>query len=129
MRRPGRSARWPEIAEASGRLVSQWPRQARGFHRAAWDDLGITLDVAVEPVEAALAAWGGRADAWFLDGFAPAANPEMWSEAVLRLVADRSAPGARLATYTVAGAVRRGLEARGFVLGAKAGLRSKARAA
>src|SRR5690606_27910631 len=56
----------------------------------------------------------GQADAWFLDGFSPAANPEMWRPRVLDLVAARSAPGARLATFSAAGAVRRGLAEAGF---------------
>ncbi len=63
-----------------------------------------------------MSAWSGAADAWFLDGFAPARNPQMWTAEVLNLVAARSAPGARLATFTVAGAVRRGLEAAGFAV-------------
>ena len=64
--------------------------------------------------EAALEAWSGRADAWFLDGFAPARNPAMWSPALMRLVARRSAPGARAATYTVAQDVRGALAEAGF---------------
>ena len=65
----------------------------------------------------ALEAWSGAADTWFLDGFSPALNPGMWSPEVLDGVAARSAPGARLATFTVAGAVRRGLAERGFQVG------------
>jgi tRNA 5-methylaminomethyl-2-thiouridine biosynthesis bifunctional protein len=56
------------------------------------------------------------ADAWFLDGFAPARNPQMWRPEVLAAIAARSAPGARLATFTVAGAVRRGLQDAGFTV-------------
>lgn len=62
----------------------------------------------------ALDQWSGAADAWFLDGFSPALNPGMWSDAVLDGMAARSAPGARVATFTVAGTVRRGLAERGF---------------
>jgi hypothetical protein len=77
-------------------------------------DLRATLDLAVMEASEALGAWSGPADAWFLDGFAPARNPEMWSDSLMALVARRSAPGARAATYTVAGQVRRGLAAAGF---------------
>ena len=63
-----------------------------------------TLDLAVMDVGQALESWDGAADAWFLDGFSPALNPGMWSDAVLEGVAARSAPGASLATFTVAGA-------------------------
>jgi tRNA 5-methylaminomethyl-2-thiouridine biosynthesis bifunctional protein len=65
------------------------------------------------------------ADAWFLDGFSPAVNPQMWREEVLALVAARSAPGARVATFTVAGAVRRGLAAQGFSVDKRPGFGRK----
>jgi len=105
---------WPELAGPAQRLLEVWPRATPGFHRAALEDLGVTLDLAVGDAAEVLGRWSGQADAWFLDGFAPSANPGMWSDAVLDAVAARSAPGARAATFTVAGAVRRGLQARGF---------------
>lgn len=61
-------------------------------------------------------AWRGRADAWYLDGFAPARNPQMWEPGLLGAVGAASAPDSVAATYSVAGAVRRGLEAAGFTL-------------
>jgi tRNA 5-methylaminomethyl-2-thiouridine biosynthesis bifunctional protein len=106
--------RWPELADLAARLTAQWPGQAGGPHRVELPDLGVILDVAVGEAADALAAWSGRADAWFLDGFAPARNPAMWRDEVLALVAARSAPGAAAATFTVAGQVRRGLAAAGF---------------
>lgn len=109
-------ARWPEIADLAALLASRWPGRARGFHRVELPELGAILDLAVMPVEEALAAWTGRADAWFLDGFSPALNPQMWSEAVMAAIAARSTPDARAATFTVAGAVRRGLQAAGFAI-------------
>ena len=106
-------ASWPELAELAGPLLDRWPRAA-GAHRIEWPALGAVLDVVVAEAAEALGGWDGRADAWFLDGFAPSRNPEMWRPEVLALVARRSASAARLATFTVAGAVRRGLEAAGF---------------
>ncbi|MBX3482787.1 tRNA (5-methylaminomethyl-2-thiouridine)(34)-methyltransferase MnmD, partial [Phenylobacterium sp.] len=88
-------SRWPELAEVVALLTARWPGRARGRHRVDLPELSATLDLAVMDVEPALAGWQGRADAWFLDGFAPSANPQMWSEEVLGLVAARSAPGAR----------------------------------
>jgi tRNA 5-methylaminomethyl-2-thiouridine biosynthesis bifunctional protein len=108
--------RWPELADLTARLVGRWPGQARGLHRVEFPDLGVILDVVVADVAEALEAWSGRADAWFLDGFAPARNPAMWRDDVLALVAARSAPGATAATFTVAGSVRRGLAAAGFAV-------------
>ncbi len=63
---------------------------------------------------AMLPGWAGTADAWFLDGFAPARNPELWEDALLSQVFAHTAPGGTAATYTAAGAVRRGLAAAGF---------------
>ena len=107
-------ATWPAIAEAADALIERLPRRAAGFHRIELDAYGATLDLALMDVEAALASWSGKADAWFLDGFAPARNPRMWSDAVLAAIARRSAAGARLATFTVAAGVRCGLAAAGF---------------
>ena len=63
-----------------------------------------------------LPRWEGRADAWFLDGFAPAKNPELWEPALMAEVAAHTAPGGSFATYTAAGAVRRALAAAGFAV-------------
>ncbi len=109
-------AAWPELADLAQILIARWPRRAPGFHRVDWPELGATLDLAVGDVLWALEDWDGRADAWFLDGFSPAKNPLMWRPPVLAAVAARSAPGASLGTFTVAGAVRRALADAGFAV-------------
>ena len=63
-----------------------------------------------------LPAWDGMADAWFLDGFAPARNPELWEPALLGAVADHTLPGGTCATYSAAGAVRAALSDAGFAV-------------
>jgi tRNA 5-methylaminomethyl-2-thiouridine biosynthesis bifunctional protein len=103
-----------ELADLAAPLLAQWPRRASGFHRIDWPDLGATLDLAIGEAAWALDQWSGRADAWFLDGFSPAKNPQMWRGEVLAGIAAHCAPGARAATFTVAGAVRRGLQEAGF---------------
>lgn len=117
-------ARWPELKLLADRLLDRWPT-GPGFHRVDWPELNASLDVAHGEALPSVNAWSGRADAWFLDGFAPARNPEMWSEPLLRAVAARSAPGARAATFTVAGAVRRGLQAAGFMVEKRPGFGRK----
>ena len=112
---------WPELAEAALALTEAWPERTPGFHRVDLPGFHAVLDVAVGDVDWALDQWSGAADAWFLDGFSPALNPGMWSETVMDRIAARSAPGARVATFTVAGAVRRGLSERGFVVEKKPG--------
>lgn len=109
-------AYWPELSDISRDLVGCWPGRARGRHRVDLPAFGAILDVAVMDVRDALTGWTGRADAWFLDGFSPSLNPQMWTDEVLGLVAARSAPGARAATFTVAGQVRRGLAQAGFTV-------------
>ena len=107
---------WPELAEATQALFDAWPDATPGFHRLDLPAFNATLDLAVGDVGWALSQWTGQADAWFLDGFAPSTNPGMWSDAVMDGIAACSAPGARVATFTVAGAVRRGLAERGFAV-------------
>lgn len=116
--------RWPELAGAAAPLVARWPGRARGFHRVEMPG-DIIVDVAVMEAAEALRRWPGAADAWFLDGFSPALNPAMWTDEVLGLVAARSAPGARAATFTVAGQVRRGLSAAGFAVEKRPGFGRK----
>lgn len=109
-------SRWPDLALATAALLSGWPAATPGFHRIDLPGFDAGLDLAIGPVEWALTEWSGRADAWFLDGFSPATNPDMWSGSVMDAIAARSAPDARVATFTVAGDVRRRLSERGFVV-------------
>lgn len=74
----------------------------------------VTLRVIEGDARQTLPVWGGTADAWFLDGFSPARNPEMWESDLLAQVAGHMAPGATLASYTAAGHVRRALAAAGL---------------
>lgn len=116
---------WPELAATAEALTARWPGRARGRHRLDMPEYDAVLDLAVLDAAEALTGWSGRADAWFLDGFSPALNPQMWSDEVLGLVAQRSAPGARAATFTVAGQVRRGLAAAGFTVEKRPGFGRK----
>ena len=118
-------AHWPELGDAAQILLDHWPGRARGFHRIDLPGFDAVLDLAIMDVVEALEAWDGAADAWFLDGFSPALNPAMWRDEVLAAVAARSAPGARAATFTVAGAVRRGLQAAGFEIAKRPGFGRK----
>lgn len=105
-----------ELASLSAELAAAWPDPTPGFHRLRLGDGRVRLTLLMGDAALTLGQLVGRIDAWFLDGFAPARNPEMWSDNLFREVARLSMPGARLATFTVAGQVRRGLAAAGFVL-------------
>jgi tRNA U34 5-methylaminomethyl-2-thiouridine-forming methyltransferase MnmC len=74
----------------------------------------VKLNVIMGDARQTLPGWEGQADAWFLDGFSPAKNPELWSADLMAAVAAHTVPGGTCATYTAAGFVRRGLQAAGF---------------
>jgi tRNA 5-methylaminomethyl-2-thiouridine biosynthesis bifunctional protein len=118
-------AAWPKLAPIADAMLARWPGRRAGYHRAEFPEISASLDVAILDAAAALEAWDGRADAWFLDGFSPAVNPDMWRDEVMALVAARSAPGARIATYTVAGQVRRALAASGLAAQRRPGFGAK----
>jgi tRNA U34 5-methylaminomethyl-2-thiouridine-forming methyltransferase MnmC len=103
--------RWPSLATRAGALVAAWGSGARDIRLP-----GLRLRVIEGDARATLPCWTGRADAWFLDGFAPARNPEMWEAALLAAVARHTAPGGTFATYSAAGAVRARLAAAGFAV-------------
>ena len=105
---------WPDIAEFATAILDRWPKARRGFHYMDFPQWGVSLTLALMDVRTALSAWEGQADAVFLDGFSPTLNQDMWAEDVLASVAAKARLGTRLATFTVAGFVRRGLQAAGF---------------
>ncbi len=82
--------------------------------RSVLDGPDFDLRVIVGDARETLPVWEGRADAWFLDGFSPAKNPELWSPELMTQVAAHTLPGGTAATYTAAGFVRRGLAEAGF---------------
>ncbi|MEI4484827.1 tRNA (5-methylaminomethyl-2-thiouridine)(34)-methyltransferase MnmD [Frigidibacter sp. MR17.14] len=102
---------FPEVAEVSPGLVAAWQRGARRFAVGPAD-----VEILEGDARAVLPGWQGRAEAWFLDGFSPAKNPEMWGEDLMAEVGRHTAPGGSFATYTAAGFVRRGLAAAGFAV-------------
>ncbi|NLC20613.1 MAG: tRNA (5-methylaminomethyl-2-thiouridine)(34)-methyltransferase MnmD, partial [Halomonadaceae bacterium] len=104
---------WPELATRAERLVQQWPEPVAGVHRLLLDER-VTLDLHFGDAAERLALLDGQVDAWFLDGFAPAKNPEMWRPELFTALAAASRPGATFATFTCAGIVKRGLAAVGF---------------
>lgn len=107
-------AHFPELASLAGELRSVWPPSAAGFHPRHFDNGCVSLLLLFGSAEQAFAELDASVDAWYLDGFAPAKNPEMWTDNLFSQLARLSAPEATLATFTAAGFVRRGLEAHGF---------------
>ena len=113
-----------ELQALAEKLLAAWPPLIPGFHTIALDDQ-VTLTLAFGDIRQMLATVHGTCDAFYLDGFAPDRNPEMWSEDTLKKIADLAAPGARLSSWCVAGEVRRSLAEAGFNVSKRAGFGGK----
>lgn len=107
---------FPEIADLSAQIIERWPHRAFGTHRRWFARDGFCLTILIGDALESLQGLRGAFDCWLLDGFAPAKNPQMWSGPVMQELARLSAPGARAATYSVAGPVRTALSEAGFAL-------------
>ncbi|MBN8607349.1 MAG: bifunctional tRNA (5-methylaminomethyl-2-thiouridine)(34)-methyltransferase MnmD/FAD-dependent 5-carboxymethylaminomethyl-2-thiouridine(34) oxidoreductase MnmC [Caulobacterales bacterium] len=118
-------AAFPEISDLTEKLLARWPARAFGPQRLWFPEDGFALTLWTGDAEAVLSAMNGAFDAWFWDGFAPARNESMWGEGIVREIARLSAPGARLASFTVAGHVRRALEGAGFAVAKRPGFGAK----
>ncbi len=98
-------SRFPTLAPYAQTLLDHWT-----------PDIGpvtltdnLILDVIIGDARQTLPAWTGKADAWYLDGFSPAKNPELWEPDLLQAVAQHTKPGGSAATYSAAGHIRRSL--------------------
>jgi tRNA 5-methylaminomethyl-2-thiouridine biosynthesis bifunctional protein len=111
-------ALWPDLEDLAVSLLNAYPGPVPGQHRLLLDEGRVRLDLWFEDAAEALGELASReealVDAWYLDGFAPDRNRDMWSPDVLWATAALSRPGATIATFTVAGHVRRALEEAGF---------------
>ncbi|MCY0094073.1 tRNA (5-methylaminomethyl-2-thiouridine)(34)-methyltransferase MnmD [Hoeflea ulvae] len=118
---------WPDLGDKASRLITAWPDQPEGDITAEFRAGGrmLNLHVHTGPALDRLGDVKIEADAWYLDGFSPSRNPEMWSEELLRLLAGRTAAGGTFSTYSAAGWVRRNLKAAGFVVEKRPGHASK----
>lgn len=102
---------FPEAAAVAGPFLAQWAQGARVFQLGP-----VAVEVVIGDARETLPRWNGRADAWYLDGFSPAKNPELWSMELMADVGRHTARAGTFATYTAAGFVRRGLQAAGFAV-------------
>jgi tRNA U34 5-methylaminomethyl-2-thiouridine-forming methyltransferase MnmC len=106
---------WPVLTPLAGKMLGRWSELTEV--PATWRlDAQTSLTVVVGAALDGVRAWGGIADAWYLDGFAPSKNPEMWSEDLMQAVGDHTRAGGTFASYTAAGWVRRNLQAAGFIV-------------
>ena len=116
---------WPELAPLGAELLERYPPLIHGFHRLHLDGGRVALTLLFGEAADMLAQAEARVDAFFLDGFAPARNPDMWSDALFAQLGRLAAPGATFATYSAAGKVSRGMTAAGFAVEKQAGFGRK----
>ncbi|GGY06938.1 bifunctional tRNA (5-methylaminomethyl-2-thiouridine)(34)-methyltransferase MnmD/FAD-dependent 5-carboxymethylaminomethyl-2-thiouridine(34) oxidoreductase MnmC [Paludibacterium paludis] len=107
-------ALWPELSDFSGKLLAQYGVPGPGWHRLVLAEGRVTLTLVIGDALDTIQEIDTRVDAWFLDGFAPSKNPGMWHPELFSAMARLGRDGATFATFTCAGAVRRGLAEAGF---------------
>ncbi|WP_438299362.1 bifunctional tRNA (5-methylaminomethyl-2-thiouridine)(34)-methyltransferase MnmD/FAD-dependent 5-carboxymethylaminomethyl-2-thiouridine(34) oxidoreductase MnmC [Pseudomonas sp. NMS19W] len=107
-------ALWPDLKPLSDQLLKHYVAIHQGFQRIVLDDGRVTLTLLIGDALEQLPQLDGQIDAWFLDGFAPAKNPEMWTAELFAELARLAAPGSTISTFTSTGWVRRLLNAAGF---------------
>ena len=120
---------FPALKEEATALSTRYPMELDGCHRRHFDEFDTTLDLWIGDVHDLLSQWhsptAGLIDAWFLDGFAPSKNPDMWADTLFEQMARLSKVGATFATFTAAGFVKRGLAAAGFTVSKRKGFGRK----
>jgi tRNA 5-methylaminomethyl-2-thiouridine biosynthesis bifunctional protein len=108
------AASHPDLAIYFEALLSVYMLPVEGVHTRTLLDGSVYLHLHFMDVVDALSNQRFDVDAWYLDGFGPAKNPDLWNDTVFGLLARNSKPGTSLSTYTCAGSVRRGLHEAGF---------------
>ncbi|RXN73265.1 bifunctional tRNA (5-methylaminomethyl-2-thiouridine)(34)-methyltransferase MnmD/FAD-dependent 5-carboxymethylaminomethyl-2-thiouridine(34) oxidoreductase MnmC [Providencia rettgeri] len=111
---------WPELNDLSQSLCDNWPQALPGNHRLTLQNGDVVLDLWFGDVNEQISKLknnlNNKIDAWFLDGFAPSKNPQMWREHLFATMAKLARINGTFATFTVAGFVKRGLQQAGFTL-------------
>jgi tRNA 5-methylaminomethyl-2-thiouridine biosynthesis bifunctional protein len=118
-------ALWPQFVDISDALKTPYLSLKKGTNHFSMAAGRIDIGFRADDITLALAQLTQKADAWLLDGFAPAKNADMWSGAIFAQIARLSKPSTTFATFTSAGAVRRGLQAVGFTVQKHAGFGKK----
>lgn len=119
--------KWPTLSPYVQTLLDQYPLPLVGCHRLHFEN--ITLDLWFGDVQDTLPTvylyHDGLFDCWYLDGFSPSKNPEMWNDNLFKLIAESCKKDATLATFTAAGFVKRGLQSAGFTMSKRKGYGKK----
>jgi tRNA 5-methylaminomethyl-2-thiouridine biosynthesis bifunctional protein len=116
---------WPELAPLAKQLLDAYPPLVQGCHRILLEGGHVRLTLYFGDILEALSSLAFTADAWFLDGFTPSLNPQMWLDETLAGVRNHSKAGTTIATFTSVGRIRRGLSSTGFLMQKATGYGSK----
>ncbi|UCV12855.1 bifunctional tRNA (5-methylaminomethyl-2-thiouridine)(34)-methyltransferase MnmD/FAD-dependent 5-carboxymethylaminomethyl-2-thiouridine(34) oxidoreductase MnmC [Dechloromonas denitrificans] len=116
---------WHEFADLADQLRRHWPALVPGTHRIHLDGDQVTLTLIFGDAAQQIRAVDASVDAFFLDGFSPPKNPEMWSPEFCKGLSRLAAPGATLATWSVAGQVRQALSDAEFEVRKQTGFTGK----
>ncbi|TCM63200.1 tRNA 5-methylaminomethyl-2-thiouridine biosynthesis bifunctional protein [Acinetobacter calcoaceticus] len=111
-------AAWPELAPLTEQLLAQYPLPIAGCHRLNFPQERFSLDLWLGDAQQVFPSMAHThaVNAWFLDGFAPSCNPDMWEAQVLDHIVRMSAPNTTFASFSVAGVLKRGLKKHGISL-------------
>ena len=116
---------WPQLNGVSEPLLAQYEKLINGTASISLYDNRVKLSLLIGDATQHFSQIDDKFDAWFLDGFAPAKNPDMWSSALFQQMARLSKTSATFATFTSAGDVRRGLQQAGFSVSKRTGFGKK----
>ncbi|MBX2830667.1 MAG: bifunctional tRNA (5-methylaminomethyl-2-thiouridine)(34)-methyltransferase MnmD/FAD-dependent 5-carboxymethylaminomethyl-2-thiouridine(34) oxidoreductase MnmC [Rhodospirillales bacterium] len=119
---------WPELSEFSAELGDIWPTETMlpGTHRFILGNGAVSITLMIGDANKCWSGYEGDIDCWFLDGFSPSRNPDMWAPSLFAALAVASSPhGATLATFSAARIVRDGLESAGFAVSKRKGFEYK----
>ena len=114
---------WPDLSELAHKLVEEWQPTHEGWLKLCFGS--VTLHLYMGDAADGIRTIPSPIDAWFLDGFNPKTNPDLWSEALMQSIYAASNPQATLASYTAAGWVRRNLQSAGFSIAKRKGFGHK----
>jgi tRNA 5-methylaminomethyl-2-thiouridine biosynthesis bifunctional protein len=117
--------KFPQLEKQSHQLLNAWPMLVPGMHRLEFEGGNVVLTLFFGDIAEGLPQLQLAADAFYLDGFAPAKNPQMWEPRLLRHLGRLAAPGATVATWSVAAPVREALEGAGFAFEKRQGFGTK----
>lgn len=120
--------RWPHL-QPEAHLLNQTyqtlPLQQPGFYSLPFEKHRVELLLLLGEASTTWKQFTGRIDAWFLDGFSPKTNPDLWTEDLFQILAEHSHPETTLSTFSAAGWVRRNLEKAGFTVHKRPGFDNK----